>query len=284
MHIRSFFDPATFTATQVVEDPGTKACVIIDPVLDFDMPSGRTCHRSADAVIAHILERELRVEWILETHAHADHLSAGAYIKSVTGGKLGIGARIVYVQALFSDIYNLRDFPADGRHFDVLFEDGQDFAIGALRAQVKFSPGHTPACVTYLIEDAAFVGDTVFMPDYGSARADFPGGDARTLYRSMREILSLPDYVRIFTCHDYKAPGREEFRWESTVGEQRRSNIHVRDGITEEEFVAMRRARDEILGMPQLLLPSIQVNIRAGALPPVESNGVAYLKIPVDVL
>jgi glyoxylase-like metal-dependent hydrolase (beta-lactamase superfamily II) len=285
MHIQSFFDKATSTVTYVVVDSATKACAVIDPVLDFDAASGRTSHASADSVIAYVRSQGLHVEWVLETHAHADHLSAGAYIKSVLGGKLAIGAHIVDVQKIFSGIFNLKDgFAPDGRQFDVLFKDEDTLDIGSLKARVMHTPGHTPACLTYVVQDAAFVGDTLFMPDYGSARADFPGGDARTLYRAMRRILALPEKTRIFTCHDYKAPGRAEFAWESTVGEQRRNNIHVRDGIGEDEFVAMRTARDKTLGMPHLILPSIQVNIRAGALPPPEDNGVSYLKLPINAL
>jgi glyoxylase-like metal-dependent hydrolase (beta-lactamase superfamily II) len=285
MHIQSFFDKATFTVTYVVVDAATKACAVIDPVLDFDAASGRTSHTSADSVISYVRDQGLRVEWILETHAHADHLSAGAYIRSVLGGKLAIGAHIVDVQKIFSQVFNLKDgFAPDGRQFDVLFKDGDTFDIGDLKARVMHTPGHTPACLTYVMQDAAFVGDTLFMPDYGSARADFPGGDARTLYRSMRKILALPENTRIFTCHDYKAPGRSEFAWETTVEEQRRSNIHIRDGVNEDDFVAMRRARDKTLGMPHLILPSIQVNIRAGQLPPAEDNGVSYLKLPVNAL
>ncbi len=285
MHIQSFFDKATFTVTYVVVDQATNACAIIDPVLDFDAASGRTSFTSADAVIAYVRGQGLRVEWILETHAHADHLSAGAHIKSVLGGKLAIGAHIVDVQKIFSKVFNLKsEFAPDGTQFDTLLTDGETFSIGGLSGRVMHTPGHTPACLTYVIEDAAFVGDTLFMPDYGSARADFPGGDARTLYRSMRKILALPEKTRIFTCHDYKAPGRADFAWESTVGEQRRGNIHVRDGISEDDFVAMRTARDKTLGMPHLILPSIQVNIRAGALPPPEDNGLSYLKLPVNAL
>jgi len=285
MHIQSFFDNATFTVTYVVVNSDTRSCAVIDPVLDFDAASGRTSYSSADRVIAYITGQGLRLEWILETHAHADHLSAGSYIKSMLGGTLAIGAHIVDVQKIFTKVFNLKDSVApDGSQFDILFKHGDTFDIGGLAARVLHTPGHTPACVTYIIGDAAFVGDTLFMPDYGSARADFPGGDARTLYRSMRQILALPESTRIFTCHDYKAPGRAHFAWESTVSEQRRGNIHVRDGIGEEEFVAMRTARDKTLGMPHLILPSIQVNIRAGALPSPEDNGVSYLKLPVNAL
>ena len=285
MDVKAFFDTATFTVTYVVTDPATKACAVIDPVLDFDAASGRTSHASADAVIDYIRSAGLHMEWLLETHAHADHLSSGSYIKSVLGGKIGIGAHIVDVQKIFAKIFNIGPtFAADGRQFDVLFDDNATFSIGGLKVNVMHTPGHTPACLTYVIGEAAFVGDTLFMPDYGSARADFPGGDARTLYRSMRRILSLPPATRIFTCHDYKAPGRDNFAWESTVAEQRRKNIHVREDIGEEAFVAMRSARDKTLGMPHLILPSIQVNIRAGALPPPEDNGVSYLKIPLNAL
>jgi glyoxylase-like metal-dependent hydrolase (beta-lactamase superfamily II) len=285
MHIEAFFDQATFTVTYIVTDTAAKACAIIDPVLDFDAASGRTSYASADNVIAYIRNLGLRLEWILETHAHADHLSAGHYIKSRLGGKLGIGAHIVDVQKIFANIFNLKDgFTPDGKQFDALFQHNDTITVGDIKGRVMHTPGHTPACLTYVFEDAAFVGDTLFMPDYGSARADFPGGDARTLYRSMRQILELPQETRIFTCHDYKAPGRNEFAWESTVKEQRQSNIHVRDGMSEDEFVAMRTARDKTLNVPQLILPSIQVNIRAGALPPAEENGVSYLKLPLNAL
>jgi len=285
MKIQAFFDKATFTVTYVVADTDAGVCAVVDPVLDYDAASGRTSHTSADTVIAYIRAQGWRLELILETHAHADHLSAGAYIKSVLGGRIAIGAHIVDVQSIFSTVFNLKDgFVANGTQFDVLFKDGDRFAIGGLEGRVMHTPGHTPACVTYVIGDAAFVGDTLFMPDYGSARADFPGGDARTLFRSMRKILALPEDTRIFTCHDYKAAGRDVFAWESTVREQRKGNIHVRDGISEDDFVAMRTARDKTLGMPQLILPSIQINIRAGALPPAEDNGVAYVKIPLNAL
>ncbi|MSO72350.1 MAG: MBL fold metallo-hydrolase [Rhodospirillaceae bacterium] len=285
MHIQSFFDPETFTVTYVVADIAANACIVIDPVLDFESGSGRTSHKSADAVIAYMRDLGLRLALILETHAHADHLSAGAYIRSVLGGKIGIGAQIVAVQKIFSKVFNLKDgFVADGRQFDALFKHGDTFTIGKLKARVFHTPGHTPACLTYVIEDAAFIGDTLFMPDYGTARADFPGGDARTLYRSIRQILSLPDDTRLFTCHDYKAPGRDTFAWESTVREQRQRNVHVHAGIGEDEFAAMRTARDKTLGTPHLILPSIQVNIRAGALPPPEGNGVSYLKLPINAL
>jgi glyoxylase-like metal-dependent hydrolase (beta-lactamase superfamily II) len=282
--IQSFFDPATFTVSYVVADPATKACAVVDAVLDYDPVSGRTSTRAMDDLIKYVRAESLTVHWILETHAHADHVSAGFVLRKTLGGKIGIGAHIVDVQATFAKIFNLKDLATDGRQFDHLFADNEDFAIGGLKARAMHTPGHTPACVTYVIGDAAFVGDTMFMPDYGSARADFPGGDARTLYRSVRKILALPENTRIFCCHDYKAPGREEFAWETTVGAQHRGNIHIKDGITEEAFVAMRTARDKTLNMPQLLVPAIQINIRAGELPPAEDNGVAYLKVPLNAL
>jgi glyoxylase-like metal-dependent hydrolase (beta-lactamase superfamily II) len=284
MRIQPFFDKTTFTVTYVVVDEATKSCAIIDPVLDYDAPSGRTSHGAADQVMAFIRNAELRTEYILETHAHADHMSAAAYLKAQLGGKVGIGVHIVEVQKLFSKLFNLKDELAPyGQQFDALFREGEEFAVGSLVGKVMHTPGHTPACVTYIIGDAAFVGDTLFMPDYGSARADFPGGDARELYRSMRRILALPGSTRLFTCHDYKAEGRDTFAWESTVEEQRKNNIHVRDGISEQDFVAMRTARDKTLNMPQLILPSIQVNIRAGRMPPSEDNGTSYLKLPLNV-
>ena len=285
LQVDAFFDKDTFTVTYVIADRDTQACAVIDPVLDFDPASGRTSHGAADAVIAHIRKAGLTLDWILETHAHADHLSAAAYIKATLGGRTGIGEHIVDVQKIFGRVFNLKDgFSPDGSQFDRLFADGDTFAVGSLLGRVMHTPGHTPACVTYVIGAAAFVGDTLFMPDYGSARADFPGGDARTLYRSMRRILELPDATRIFTCHDYGTSSRPGFAWESTVAQQRRGNIHVHDGIGEETFVEMRSARDRTLDMPRLILPSIQVNIRAGALPPAEDNGVSYLKLPVNAL
>ena len=285
LHVQSFFDKATFTASYVIADQDTGVCAVIDPVLDFDAPSGRSSHASADAMIAHIRQAGFTLAWILETHAHADHLSAAAYIKSVLGGRTAIGRHIVDVQKTFARVFNLREgFTPDGGQFDVLFAEGDSFTVGSLIGRVMHTPGHTPACVTYVIGGAAFVGDTLFMPDYGSARADFPGGDARTLHRSMRRILELPGNTRLFTCHDYGTLSRKEFAWESTVADQRRSNIHARDGIGEDDFVAMRTARDRTLSMPQLILPSIQVNIRAGAFPPPEDNGVSYLKLPINAL
>lgn len=283
--IEAFFDPATYTYSYVVSDPATGRCAIVDPVLDYDPASGRTSHASADALIAHVRERQLEVEWLLETHVHADHLSAAAYVRSVLGGTLAIGAQISQVQRTFGPLFNAEaGFATDGRQFDRLFADGEHFSIGSLDARAMHTPGHTPACMTYLVGDAAFVGDTLFMPDYGTARCDFPGGDARTLYRSIQKLFTLPDQTRLFMCHDYKAPGREEFRYQTTVAEQRAHNVHVRDGIGEDEFVAMRNARDATLGMPSLMLPAVQVNMRGGRLPPAEANGRRYLKIPLDAL
>jgi glyoxylase-like metal-dependent hydrolase (beta-lactamase superfamily II) len=285
MHIQPFFDPDTFTVTYIVADLAAKACAVIDPVLDFDAAAGRVSHGAANKVIAYIRAQGLALAWILETHAHADHLSAAAYIRAALGGKIAIGAGIVDVQAIFAKVFNLGPgFAADGSQFDRLFKDGDTFEIGGLKGRVMHTPGHTPACVTYLIGDAAFMGDTLFMPDYGSARADFPGGDARMLYRSIRKILALPDTTRLFTGHDYKTESRDTFAWESTVAEQRRANIHMRDGGSENDFIAMRTVRDKTLPMPHLLLPAIQVNIRAGALPTPEDNGVAYLKVPLNTL
>jgi glyoxylase-like metal-dependent hydrolase (beta-lactamase superfamily II) len=284
MKIDAFFDPVTFTVSYVAADPATNVCCIIDPVLDFDPGAARTGHTSADRIVDHVRKNQLKVELILETHAHADHLSAATYLKSVLGGAIAIGRHITEVQTIFARILNLKDLAPDGRQFDRLFADGDTFAVGNLVGRVMHTPGHTPACVTYLIEDAAFVGDTLFMPDYGTARADFPGGDARALYRSIHRILALPPKTRLFLCHDYKAPGRDAFAWESTVAEQREKNIHIHERIDEDTFAAMRAARDKTLAMPHLLLPSIEINIRAGRLPPAEDNGVSYLKLPLNVL
>jgi glyoxylase-like metal-dependent hydrolase (beta-lactamase superfamily II) len=267
----------------VYEKPGS-ACAVIDAVLDYDPKSGRTGTASADRLAAFVRENGLRVEWILETHAHADHLSAAHYLRKSLGGRIAIGARIKQVQEVFKGIFHLEPgFRADGHQFDRLLDDGESFAIGALTARALAVPGHTPACMAYQVGDAVFVGDTLFMPDVGTARCDFPGGDAPTLYRSVRKLLSLPPETRLFMCHDYP-PGDREPVWETTVGEERAGNIHIHDGVSEEEFVRMRTARDATLEMPVLILPSVQVNIRAGAMPPKEDNGIAYLKIPVDVL
>ncbi len=282
--VDSFFDPATSTISHVVVEPNGRKCAIIDSVLDYQPNSGRTKTDSADRIVAHVRERGLEVEWILETHAHADHLSAARYLKAKLGGRIAIGARITEVQKIFREVFNLeRTFNTDGRQFDHLFEDGETFTIGRLEARVMYTPGHTPACCTYVMGDVAFVGDTLFMPDSGTARADFPGGDAHTLYRSIQKILALPPQTRLFMCHDYQPGGREP-RWETTVAEERERNIHVGGGRSEEEFVEMRTARDRTLDVPQLLIPSIQINIRAGDLPPPEDNGVRYLKVPLNRL
>ncbi|MGD1878775.1 MAG: MBL fold metallo-hydrolase [Kiloniellaceae bacterium] len=283
--IKTFFDEATFTATHVVWDPATKQTAIVDSVKDYDPKSGRTKTTSADAVIDFVKSQDLTVAWILETHVHADHLTAAPYLQDKLGGKTAIGARINAVQGVFKKIFNAEeDFATDGRQFDKLLDDGETFKIGDLEARVIHTPGHTPACSTYVIGAAAFVGDTLFMPDYGTARCDFPGGDARTLYKSIQKILALPPQTRIFLCHDYKAPGRDKFVWETTVADEKAKNIHVHDGISEDDFVKMRTERDKTLDMPVLILPSVQVNMRAGAMPPAEDNGVRYLKIPVDAL
>lgn len=281
--VRTFFDEATFTATHVVVDPDSRRCAILDPVLDYDPKSGRTSTGSADAVIEWVQGEDLSVDWLLETHVHADHLSAAPYLKERLGGTTGIGERVRDVQETFKNVFNAEPgFRTDGSQFERLFEDGESFRIGGLAGRVLHTPGHTPSCVTYVIGDAAFVGDTLFMPDYGTARCDFPGGDAATLYRSIRKVLSLPPETRLFLCHDYKAKGRDDFVWQTTVAEERARNVHVHDGIGEEAFVEMRQARDRTLAMPVLILPAVQVNMRAGHLPPPEDNGVSYLKIPVN--
>ncbi|MBO6527187.1 MBL fold metallo-hydrolase [Erythrobacter sp.] len=279
--IRAFFDEPTNTVSYLVWDPASMRAAVIDPVLDFDLASGQADIRSAEDILAAAEEEGVTIDWVLETHAHADHLSAAPFIKAKTGAAIGIGEDIRKVQKLFRPVFGLDDLKTDGSDFDRLFADRERFAIGELEVEVLHVPGHTPADVAYRIEDAVFVGDTLFMPDYGTARADFPGGDARQLYRSIRRLLALPDETRLFLCHDYKAPGREEYKWETTVGEQRRSSVHVNDSVTEDEFVAMREARDETLAVPRLLLPSVQVNIRAGKFPEAQDNGVAYLRIPV---
>jgi glyoxylase-like metal-dependent hydrolase (beta-lactamase superfamily II) len=281
-NVQGFFDPATWTITYVVDDGA--ACAIIDPVLDYDPKAGRTSTASADRVAAHVRERGLKVQWILETHAHADHLTAAPYLRSLLGGRIAIGEAIRTVQGVFKRVFNLEpQFRLDGSQFDHLLADGERFRIGALEAEALHVPGHTPADMAYRVGDAVFVGDTLFMPDVGSARADFPGGDARALYRSARRLLALPPATRLFMCHDYPPAGRAP-KWETTVAEERASNLHLRDGVSEDEFVAMRTARDRTLDMPTLILPAIQVNIRAGELPPAEENGVAYLKIPLNAL
>ena len=282
--VESFFDPATWTVSYVVYEKPGATCAIVDSVLDYDPKSGRTGTSSADKLVAFVQDKELTVEWILETHAHADHLSAAHDLRQVLGGKIAIGAAITNVQDVFKRIFHLEpEFQPDGRQFDRLLQDGETFAIGALSAQALSVPGHTPACMAYRIGDAVFVGDTLFMPDVGTARCDFPGGDAHTLYRSMRKLLDLPGDTRLFMCHDYPPAGRAA-AWETTVARQRADNIHVHDGVSEQEFVKMRSARDATLEMPVLILPSVQVNIRAGAMPPKEDNGVSYLKIPINAL
>ncbi|MBN8873260.1 MAG: MBL fold metallo-hydrolase [Rhodospirillales bacterium] len=282
--VHAFFDEATFTVSYVVADPETRRAAVIDTVLDFDPASGRTSTASADAVIAFVRQAGLTVDWLLETHVHADHLSAAPHVRQHLGGRLAIGSEIRTVQETFGRAFNAEPtFARDGSQFDHLFQDGERFQVGNVPAQVLHTPGHTPACVTYVIGDAAFVGDTLFMPDYGTARCDFPGGDARTLYRSIQRIFALPPETRLFMCHDYKAPGRDEYRWETTVAEERAKNRHVHDGVTEDAFVKMRTERDATLSMPRLILPSVQVNMRAGEFPPPESNGTRYLKLPVNL-
>ncbi len=283
VQVRTFFDEATFTATHVVWDPLSRAAAVIDSVLDFDPASGTTSTKSADAVLAFLADEGLKVEWLLETHAHADHLSAAPYLQQRVGGKLAIGKDIVTVQEVFGKVFNEGpSFARDGSQFDRLLGDGEAFSLGSIDAIALHVPGHTPADMAYVIGDAAFIGDTLFMPDYGTARADFPGGDARMLFRSIRRLLGLPGGTRLFLCHDYKAPGRDMFAWETTVEAERASNVHVRDGISEDEFVGMREARDATLDMPRLILPSVQVNMRGGRLPEPEGNGVNYLKLPLN--
>ncbi|WP_419252703.1 MBL fold metallo-hydrolase [Caulobacter sp. ErkDOM-YI] len=283
--VKAFFDEATFTVSYVVRDPDSSACAIIDSVLDYDAAAGRTNERSADAVIADVRDQGLEVVWQLETHAHADHLSAAPYLQNALGGRLAIGEKIVRVQETFGNLFNAgQDFAHDGRQFDHLFQDGELFSIGGLQAIALHVPGHTPACMAYVIGDAIFVGDTMFMPDYGTARCDFPGGDAATLFASIQRLLALPDETRVFLCHDYKAPGRDAFAWETTIGAQRRENVHVHEGVSQAEFVALREARDRTLDMPRLILPSVQVNMRGGHLPEPEANGVRYLKIPLNAV
>jgi glyoxylase-like metal-dependent hydrolase (beta-lactamase superfamily II) len=281
--IQGFFDVATNTVSYVVSDPTTRICAIVDSVLDYDPAAGRTGTASADHLISHITENGLKLDWILETHVHADHLSAAPYIKERLGGRLGIGEKITVIQNTFGKIFNAgTEFQRDGSQFDHLFKDGDKFKIGSIDAYAMHTPGHTPACMTYVIGDAAFIGDTLFMPDYGTARADFPGGDATQLYRSIRRVLSLPPETRLFLCHDYKAPGREKYVWETTVAAERTHNVHAKDEVSEDEFVAMRTARDKQLGAPKLIIPSIQVNMNAGHFPAPDKEGNVYLKVPVN--
>ena len=282
--VKAFFDPATWTVSYVVFDAPGGHCALVDSVLDYDPKSGRTRTDSADQLIAFVREQNLMVDWILETHAHADHLSAAPYLRKHLGGKIAIGGQIPHAQNVFKGIFHLEpEFATNGSQFDHLFEDGDTFAIGALQAQALSVPGHTPACMAYQVGDAVFVGDTLFMPDVGTARCDFPGGNAHTLYQSVRKLLSLPPETRLFMCHDYPPEGRAA-QWECTVADQRARNIHVHDGVSEAAFVAMRTKRDAGMSMPVLILPSVQVNIRAGELPPPEANGVSYLKIPLNAL
>ena len=292
LHVEGHFDPGTWTVSYIALDTATKRCALIDSVLDYDPKSGRTSSASADRLIARVRELGATVDWILETHVHADHLSAAPYLKAHLGGKLGIGEHIKTVQKVFGQLFNAGDdFARDGRQFDHLFIDGEEFSIGSLRARAMHTPGHTPACMTYVVGSgdgadktlSAFVGDTLFMPDYGTARCDFPGGDARTLYRSINKVLSLPPDTLLYMCHDYQ-PGGREVQFVSTVADERARNVHVRNGISEEEFVAMRHARDATLDMPTLILPSVQVNMRAGQLPEPESNGTRYIKIPLNAV
>ncbi|MCG4261422.1 MBL fold metallo-hydrolase [Acetobacter senegalensis] len=281
--IRTFFDEATFTASHVVHDPDTKAAAIIDSVLDYEAASGRTSYVSAEKIVEYVRTEGLHVEWQLETHAHADHLSAAPWLQEQVGGKLGIGADIVTVQNVFGKIFNAgSEFARDGSQFERLFHDGDRFKVGTLDALALHVPGHTPADMAFIIGDAAFIGDTLFMPDYGTARADFPGGDARMLFRSIHRLLKLPEQTRLFLCHDYKAPGRDTFAWETTVGAERAHNVHVHDGVTEDDFVKMRTTRDAKLSLPNLIMPSVQVNIRGGHMPEPEENGVNYIKIPIN--
>ena len=283
--VSAFFDPPTNTFTYLVRDPSSDACAIIDSVLAFDYSSVRTDTHAADELIAHIREAGLQVQWILETHAHADHLSAAPYLQEQLGGKIGIGEHIIEVQQIFGKVFNAgTEFARDGSQFDALFADGDTFSIGNLSVKVLHTPGHTPACLSYLIGDAVFVGDTLFMPDYGTARCDFPGGDSATLYQSVQKLLALPDETRMYLCHDYLPEGRSHYVHETTVGEQRRRNIHIHEGVSEADFVALRDARDATLSAPKLLIPSVQVNIRAGHLPEPEDNGQVYLKVPVNLL
>ncbi len=284
-HVEAFFHEPTFTASYVVSDDATRRAAIIDSVWDFDQPSGRTSFEAADEIVAYVQEKGLTVDWILETHAHADHLSAAPYLQEKLGGKLAIGREIVTVQGVFGKIFNEgTEFARDGSQFDRLLEDGEELMIGDIPLIALHVPGHTPADIAYVIGDAAFIGDTMFMPDYGSARADFPGGDARKLYRSVRRLMRLPDQTRVFLCHDYKAPNREEFVWETTMLAERTANVHLHQDVTEDQFVEMRTQRDATLEMPRLILPSIQVNMRGGHLPPPEADGTSYLKLPVNKL
>jgi glyoxylase-like metal-dependent hydrolase (beta-lactamase superfamily II) len=281
--VHAFFEPQSFTYSYLVWDPQSKEAAVIDPVLDFDAASGSTHTSSAEQIIAKVKEHNLTVQWLLETHVHADHLSAAPFLKQQLGGRIAIGSRITEVQQLFGQVFNLKDLKTDGSAFDKLFADSESFMLGTIRCSVLHTPGHTPACVSYCIGDAVFVGDTLFMPDYGSARCDFPGGDAATLYRSVQKLYQLPEQTRMFLCHDYKAPGRDEFVCETTIAAQKKQNIHLKQGTSEKDFVAMRTTRDKTLSMPKLILPSVQVNVRAGQFPAAEDNGTVYLKLPLNL-
>lgn len=282
--VKAFFDEATFTVSYVVSDPATGRAAVIDPVLDFDPASGRTSTTSADQIVTFVKENDLTVDWILETHVHADHLSGAPYLKEKLGGQTGIGTGVTAVQATFKNVFNLPGLATDGSQFDRLFSDQDTFKVGSIDSHVIATPGHTPACVTYVIGDSACVGDTLFMPDFGTSRTDFPGGSAAQLYGSIQKTLALPDDTRLFMCHDYKAPGRDVYAWETSVVAQRDGNIHINKSISEAEFVALREGRDSQLGMPKLLLPAIQVNVQGGQLPDPEDNGIRYLKIPLDAV
>ena len=282
--VKAFFDESTFTVTYVVSDPVTGHAAVIDPVLDFDPTSGRTSTASADDIVAYVNKNTLTIDWILESHVHADHISGAPYLKEQLGGQTAIGKGVTAVQLTFKNVFNLADLATDGSQFDHLFDDGDTFELGNISGRVIATPGHTPACVTYVIGDTAYVGDTLFMPDFGTSRTDFPGGSAAQLYRSIQKILALPDDTRLFMCHDYKAPGRDEFAWETTVAAQRDGNVHINKSVSEEAFVETREGRDRQLGMPKLLLPAIQVNICAGRLPEPEDNDIRYLKIPINAV
>lgn len=283
--VTAFFDMPTNTVSYIVTDPETNKCAVIDSVLDFDQASGRTKTDSAEKIVDYVRDHKLTCEWIIDTHVHADHLTASPFIQSQIGGRTGIGEKISVVQKIFKKVFNEgQPFHTDGSQFDHLFVDGEKYNVGNIEASVIHTPGHTPACMSHVIGDAVFVGDTLFMPDYGSARCDFPGGDAGTLYDSIQKLFSLPDETRMFLCHDYKPEGRDEYVWETTVGEQKQSNIHLGHGVSRDDFIKMRTARDATLDMPKLILPSVQINMRAGAMPPAEDNGVSYMKLPINAL
>ena len=283
--VQGFFDDATNTISYVVWDPATSKAAVIDALLDFDQASGRTKTDSADRLIAFVREKGLEVEWVIDTHVHADHLTAAPYVREQLGGRTGIGEHIATVQKVFGEIFNEgQAFHTDGSQFDHLFKDGETYRLGSIEAKAIHTPGHTPACMSHVIGDAVFVGDTIFMPDFGTARCDFPGGDAGTLYDSIQKLFALPDETRVFLCHDYKAPGRDDYVWETTIGEEKRSNKHVKQGTSREDFVKMRTERDATLSMPKLILPSVQINMRAGEMPPAEPNGKIYMKLPINAL